>query len=465
MPLYFIGLGLDIQSIMFVKRSLVALGRQISKASSTSDSSDSDTSSEERMHKSHNKRVKNKRISLTVPEIRVEPSRKSAHSAQSTPTERNISRDDMFRTSSRSTNRGSECSTPTKQNVSREDLFRSSPRSSKRNSAPPPLTRTTSVIKEKFLSLSSNLNIPFEISRSKLHRATPILENSISADVTSEKACLSVGFLGFGTLGKYIYSELLCYDNIHTSYILCHEKIGYLSSKTKVISSVDEMTKTDLIIEIDNSYLLEVQSDVLLYKSNLFITSTDVFAYEDFAFDLLSMAKGFSKACVVSKHDLLGVTDISKLAQTGCIESINIKVSKHPKHAYLGSEHKDIDQSNERIARNKKQVIYNGSVKSLSKMSPKEAEPMIIYALATGYLKLSEVTCQVEVDPSIGEMQRVQVRVKCEPNETGYQPQHFTDTTYSLPSSDRKNMVKYEKIFNSLLLALESNLEPGIHVL
>ena len=402
---------------------------------------------------------------MTVPEIRVEPSKKSTYSAQSTPTGQDLSRNTIFRSSSRSSKRDSECSTPTKQYVSREDLFRSSPRSSKRHSAPPPLTRTTSAIKEKLLSLSSNLNIPFDLNRSKIYRATPILEDSIDADVSSEKACMSVGFLGFGQLGKYIYSELLCFDNIHISYILCHEKVGYISSKTKVISSVDEMIKTDLIIEIENSYLLEVKSDVLLYKSNLFITSTDVFTYEDFAFDLLSMAKGFSKACVVSKNDLWGVTDISKLAQMGCIKSINIKISKHPKHAYLGSEHKDIDQSTERIAENKKQVIYDGSLKSLSKMSPKEAEPMIVYALATRYLKLSEVRCQVEVDPSIGEMQRVQVRIICEPNEAGYQPQHITDTTYSLPSSDQKDMVKFEKIFNSLLLALESNLEPGIHVL
>lgn len=282
----------------------------------------------------------------------------------------------------------------------------------------------------------------------------------------------TIGIVGYGHLGKYLCERIL---NEPTKFKLqfiwnrspiLNAEHDPLLKDVEVLNDLNEFKKfkTDIIIEVAHPIISENYGEKFLQNgSDYMIGSPTALADEYLCERLVKASFKYQKRILVPCGAFWGATDIRKMSDKSTLKGLKITMKKHPVSLKLEGSLKNLLDS--KLPLETSLVIYEGSVRELSKLAPNNVNTMAVGALCAQNLGFDKVQACLIADPDLTDKHLIEIEVIGPYNEELKQNFHVL-TVRSNPAivGHVTGMQTYASFFNSLLETLDDYNRFGIKV-
>ena len=283
---------------------------------------------------------------------------------------------------------------------------------------------------------------------------------------------IRIGILGYGNLGKYLYEELSTLPNFEIAFIWNRTRSKLIDDKIpaeKILENISDLEnfnpKADLIIEVAQN-ILENYAEVILKHADVFIGSPTALAKEDVEKIMKNLCapEKYARRVYIGRGALYGAEDIRIMAESGSLKALKITMTKDPSHLHVQPEL--IPLRDQAAKTNQKTILYEGPVRNLCPLAPKNVNTMATASFAASNLGLDKVTGCLVADPNIGSFHQVLVECFGPEQADGRQFKVTTDRMNPAPMGEVTGRQTYIGFLSSVKRACLKKEEVGkFHVI
>jgi len=287
---------------------------------------------------------------------------------------------------------------------------------------------------------------------------------------------MRIGIVGYGNVGSYLADQInsdewenweliwiwnRSYQKIIDAKKFRDNQILKYQNFTEFDEKYDEkLHKVDLIIEMTHPIVLKQNASIFLKYADLFVGSPTALADLEVEKIVRKAAIENNRRVYIGRGALPGAEDIRRMSDNGSLKALKITMTKEPSHLHVEGRLIAIrDQAKEQ---NKKIVLYEGPVRDLCPLAPKNVNTMATASFAAQNLGLDQVTGCLIADPDIGAFHEVKVEIFGPKQEDGRQ---FKITTVRMNPAALGQVTgkqTYVAFINSIKMAGKQREEPGM---
>jgi len=189
-----------------------------------------------------------------------------------------------------------------------------------------------------------------------------------------------VGLIGFGYIGQYIYERISCHPELGLEVAFVYnrtaEKLGGLPAHL-VLKDLRAMVsyQPDLVVEMAHPNITRDYGAMILSSTDYMILSVSVLGEEQLEQELLAVCEAKGTRLYIPHGALVGVDNLFESRHIW--EDVTITFRKHPE---------SIDFTHVRMLPGDiigETVLYDGPVRGITKLYPRNINTMATCALAT----------------------------------------------------------------------------------
>ncbi|CAD5118754.1 DgyrCDS7431 [Dimorphilus gyrociliatus] len=209
---------------------------------------------------------------------------------------------------------------------------------------------------------------------------------------------MKVGIVGFGRLGKYLYSEILRIEepnNIQVSFIWNRSKDVFNESGlpgSLILNNLEDFTEREasLIIEVCHPQIVKEYGEKFLKHCDFMVGSPTALADEKVERQMKSAAIEHDTRLFIATGAFWGASDIRKMDDSNNLESFQITMTKHPDSFKVhGSVLENLQKAKE--DNESKHVLYSGPVRDLCKLAPNNVNTMAVACFSAPSLGFDKI--------------------------------------------------------------------------
>ncbi|XP_055469592.1 aspartate dehydrogenase domain-containing protein isoform X4 [Psammomys obesus] len=169
----------------------------------------------------------------------------------------------------------------------------------------------------------------------------------------------------------------------------------------------------DIVVEVAHPKLIQKYGVQILRHANLLVGSPSALADQTTEQQLLEASNHWGHTVFVARGALWGTEDISRLDAAGGLQSLRVTMATHPDGFRLEGRLAAAQSSGART------VLYEGPVRGLCPLAPRNSNTMAAAALAAPSLGFDRVIAVLVADLSLTDMHVVDVELTGPPGPTG----------------------------------------------
>nr|XP_038960695.1 aspartate dehydrogenase domain-containing protein isoform X2 [Rattus norvegicus] len=169
----------------------------------------------------------------------------------------------------------------------------------------------------------------------------------------------------------------------------------------------------DLVVEVAHPKIIHESGVQILRHANLLVGSPSALADQTTERQLLEASNHWGHTVFVARGALWGCEDISRLDAAGGLQSLRVTMATHPDGFRLEGPLAAAHSSGPRT------VLYEGPVRGLCPLAPRNSNTMAAAALAAPSLGFDRVIGVLVADLSLTDMHVVDVELTGPPGPTG----------------------------------------------
>ncbi|XP_061604532.1 aspartate dehydrogenase domain-containing protein [Phyllopteryx taeniolatus] len=224
---------------------------------------------------------------------------------------------------------------------------------------------------------------------------------------------LHIGIVGFGNLGQFLV-ERITKDGAPLGLALAFvwnrntEKLKGLVPDELVLGNLSSFAdrQCDVIVEVCHPRVVKEFGVHFLSRSHFMVGSPSALADHDLNEKLRQAARLNGRTLYIPSGALWGGQDIQRLNDSGALQALFIRMSKHPSCFRLTG-----DVLSEWTEGEGRRVLFSGSVAELCPLAPNNVNTMAAAALAAGKLGFNGVQGEIVSDTALSDFHVVEVEV------------------------------------------------------
>jgi len=194
----------------------------------------------------------------------------------------------------------------------------------------------------------------------------------------------SVGFLGFGKIGKVMFEHLKQQNDHSAAFVHTRTVENHKDLDCPVVNELDERICTaDLIVECATADVLKDCFEYYIQQGDLLIFSLTAFSDEKFAENAFALSKRFGKRLYFAHGAIMGLDGIYDARDI--LNSVTIETIKHPKS--LGRD--DTERT----------VVFEGVTRTICELYPRNVN--VHAAIALAGIGFDKTVSKVISDPDV----------------------------------------------------------------
>ncbi|XP_051905096.1 aspartate dehydrogenase domain-containing protein [Hippocampus zosterae] len=223
---------------------------------------------------------------------------------------------------------------------------------------------------------------------------------------------LRIGIVGFGHLGQYLVERIIK-DGGPVGLTLAFvwnrklEKMKGLVPDELVLGNLSSFAdrECDVIVEVCHPQVVKEFGVHFLSHSHFMVGSPSALADHDLNAKLRQAAQLHGRTLYVPSGALWGGQDIQRMNDSGVLQALFIRMSKHPSCYRLTA-----DVSSEWAEGQGRRVLFRGSVSELCPLAPNNVNTMATAAVAAGKLGFDGVQGEIVSDTALSDYHVVEVQ-------------------------------------------------------
>ncbi|EDM07491.1 rCG54248, isoform CRA_c [Rattus norvegicus] len=229
-----------------------------------------------------------------------------------------------------------------------------------------------------------------------------------------------VGVVGYGRLGQSLVSRLLAQGSelgLELVFVWNRDP-GRMAGSVPPALQLEDLTTLeerhpDLVVEVAHPKIIHESGVQILRHANLLVGSPSALADQTTERQLLEASNHWGHTVFVARGALWGCEDISRLDAAGGLQSLRVTMATHPDGFRLEGPLAAAHSSGPRT------VLYEGPVRGLCPLAPRNSNTMAAAALAAPSLGFDRVIGVLVADLSLTDMHVVDVELTGPPGPTG----------------------------------------------
>ncbi|XP_029425201.1 putative L-aspartate dehydrogenase isoform X2 [Nannospalax galili] len=229
-----------------------------------------------------------------------------------------------------------------------------------------------------------------------------------------------VGVVGYGRLGQSLVSRLLAQGSelgLELVFVWNRNPGHMVGSVPPALQLQDldtlEGRHPDLVIEVAHPKIIHESGAQILRHADLLVGSPSALADQTTEQQLLEASHRWGHAVFVARGALWGTEDINRLDALGGLQSLRVTMATHPDGFRLEGPLAAAPVGGSRT------VLYEGPVRGLCPLAPRNSNTMAAAALAAPSLGFDSVVGVLVADLSLTDMHVVDVELTGPPGPTG----------------------------------------------
>ncbi|XP_049643028.1 aspartate dehydrogenase domain-containing protein [Suncus etruscus] len=229
-----------------------------------------------------------------------------------------------------------------------------------------------------------------------------------------------VGVLGFGRLGQSLVSHLLSQGpdlGLELVFVWNRnpDRMAGLVPPSLQLQNLAELGERhpDLVVEVAHPKITQEFGGGILQHADLLVGSPSALADASTEQQLLEASGRWGHSVFVARGALWGTEDIARLDAAGGLQSLRVTMSTHPAGFRLEGPLAQVSCSAPRT------VLYEGPVRGLCPLAPRNSNTMAAAALAAPSLGFDGVIGVLVADLSLADMHVVEVELRGPPGPSG----------------------------------------------
>ncbi|XP_056681601.1 aspartate dehydrogenase domain-containing protein isoform X1 [Monodelphis domestica] len=230
-----------------------------------------------------------------------------------------------------------------------------------------------------------------------------------------------VGLLGYGRLGQALVARLLAEGPRHGLELafVWNRDPGRLQGAVPPALRLSELgalrdRSPDLVVEVAHPQIIHDFGAQILSHADLLVGSPSALAHRDTEQRLLEASRRSGRSVFVARGALWGAEDIARLDAAGGLQSLRVTMATHPSGFRLeGSLGQGPRQGPPRA------VLYEGPVRGLCPLAPRNSNTMAAAALAARSLGFDGVVGVLVSDLSLVDRHVIDVELSGPPGPSG----------------------------------------------
>ncbi|XP_029015593.1 aspartate dehydrogenase domain-containing protein [Betta splendens] len=231
--------------------------------------------------------------------------------------------------------------------------------------------------------------------------------------MATSSSTLRIGVVGHGHLGQYLVQRILK-DGAALGLTLAFvwnrnsDKLQGVVPEGLILGDLAAFAErqADVIVEVCHPQIVKEFGHLFLSRSHFMVGSPSSLSDPDLNLRLRQAAHQYNKTLYVPSGALWGGQDIQRLNDSGALEALFIRMSKHPSCFRLtGDVLSDWTEGEGR------RVLYKGSVAELCPLAPNNVNTMAAAAVAAGALGFAGVRGEIVSDTALRDYHVVEVEV------------------------------------------------------
>ncbi|KAM9033524.1 aspartate dehydrogenase domain-containing protein isoform 2-T2 [Sarcophilus harrisii] len=239
-------------------------------------------------------------------------------------------------------------------------------------------------------------------------------------EMAQDRRLKKVGLLGYGRLGQALAARLLAEGAQHgleLSFVWNRDPRRLQSTLPPALRLLDlgalGERSPDLVVEVAHPQIIRDFGAQILSHADLLVGSPSALADPDTERRLLEASRKSGRWVFVARGALWGAEDIARLDACGGLQSLSITMATHP-HGFrlegpLGKG----------PAEGPRTVLYEGPVRGLCPLAPRNSNTMAAAALAAPSLGFDGVVGILVADLSLVDRHVIDVELKGPPGASG----------------------------------------------
>ncbi|XP_055469590.1 aspartate dehydrogenase domain-containing protein isoform X2 [Psammomys obesus] len=208
-----------------------------------------------------------------------------------------------------------------------------------------------------------------------------------------------VGVVGYGRLGQSLVSRLLAQGSelgLELVFVWNRDPGRMAGSVPPALQLQDlialEERHPDIVVEVAHPKLIQKYGVQILRHANLLVGSPSALADQTTEQQLLEASNHWGHTVFVARGALWGTEDISRLDAAGGLQSLRVTMATHPDGFRLEGRLAAAQSSGART------VLYEGPVRGLCPLAPRNSNTMAAAALAAPSLGFDRVIAVLVAD-------------------------------------------------------------------
>ncbi|XP_073697628.1 aspartate dehydrogenase domain-containing protein isoform X2 [Garra rufa] len=224
---------------------------------------------------------------------------------------------------------------------------------------------------------------------------------------------LKVGIVGYGHLGQFLVEKIQKEGpeaGLQLAFVWNRnaDKLRDSLPKELILHDLSDFTcrEADVIVEVCHPMIVKEFGVKFLSHAHFLVGSPSALSDPQLEQDVRTAAKRHGKTLYVPSGALWGGQDIQKMNDSGTLQALSIRMSKHPSCFRLtGGLLSDWTEGEGR------RVLYHGSVAELCPIAPNNVNTMAAAAIAASKLGFNGVTGEIVSDTALSDYHIVEVEV------------------------------------------------------
>lgn len=274
-----------------------------------------------------------------------------------------------------------------------------------------------------------------------------------------------VGVVGYGRLGQSLVSRLLAQGSelgLELVFVWNRDP-GRMAGSVPPALQLQDLTALeerhpDLVVEVAHPKIIHESGAQILRHANLLVGSPSALADQTTEQQLLEASKRWGHTVFVARGALWGSEDISRLDAAGGLQSLRVTMATHPDGFRLEGPLAAAHSSGPRT------VLYEGPVRGLCPLAPRNSNTMAAAALAAPSLGFDRVIGVLVADLSLTDMHVVDVELLGPPGPSGRSFAVHTHRENPAQPGAVTGSATVTAFWHSLLGCCQLTSRPGIHL-
>ncbi|XP_076987128.1 aspartate dehydrogenase domain-containing protein isoform X2 [Tamandua tetradactyla] len=274
-----------------------------------------------------------------------------------------------------------------------------------------------------------------------------------------------VGVVGYGRLGQSLVSHLLAQGpelGLELVFVWNRDPgrmAGTVPPSLQLRNLADLGERhPNLVVEVAHPKIIQDSGAQILRHANLLVGSPSALADQNTEQQLLEASHHWDHAVFVARGALWGTEDITRLDAAGGLQSLRVIMATHPDSFRLEGPLAAAQRPGSRT------VLYEGPVRGLCPLAPRNSNTMAAAALAAPSLGFDRVIGVLVADLSLTDMHVVEVELKGPPGPTGRSFTVHTRRENPAEPGAVTGSATVTAFWRSLLGCCQFPSRPGIHL-